>query len=38
MATGRVTVTVADPDLAGSATEVALTFTCAGLGTEAGDV
>ena len=34
--TGKATVTTADPDLVGSATEVAFTVTCAGLGTEAG--
>jgi hypothetical protein len=38
IATGRLTVTTADPDLVGSAAEVALTVTCAGLGTEAGAV
>jgi hypothetical protein len=34
----RATVTAADPDFVGSATEVAFTVTSAGLGTEAGAV
>ena len=37
-ATGAVTVTMADPDLAGSATEVALTVTCGGAGIDDGAV
>jgi hypothetical protein len=37
-ATGARTVTVADADLLGSANEVAVTLTCAGLGTAAGAV
>jgi len=36
--TGRTTVTVALPDFVESATEVAVTVTCAGLGTAPGAV
>ena len=36
--TGNETVTVADADFVVSAFEVAVTVTCAGLGTEAGAV
>jgi hypothetical protein len=36
--TGRITVTVAVLDLVGSATDVAVTDTCAGEGTAAGAV
>ena len=35
---GEVTVTVADPDMVGNATSVAVTATCGGLGTFAGAV
>jgi hypothetical protein len=37
-ATEAATVTVADPDFAGSATEVALMVTCGGVGLEGGAV
>jgi hypothetical protein len=37
-ATGGRTVTIADADLVESATEVEVTFTCAGLGTVPGAV
>jgi hypothetical protein len=36
--TGRTTVTVADADFVGSAADVAVTITCAGLGTTAGAI
>jgi hypothetical protein len=36
--TGRITVTLAVLDLVGSATDVAVTATCAGEGAEAGAV
>ena len=36
--TGKATVTTADPDFVESATNVAFTVTCGGLGTEAGAV
>ena len=35
---GRATVTVAEPDWVGSATEVAVTVTCGGVGALAGAV
>lgn len=36
--TGKATVMVADPDFDGSATEVAVAITCAGVGRVAGAV